>query len=471
MVNSTGHLGSRVWAAFAARRRPGVRRAARGPAADVPRLAPVSEARIDQALERRRNAAVAQWGLVDEIVLIGAGDPISVPGRGDRTYPFHAHSEYYYLTDRNRPGGVLAFDPQEGWFDFVVEVTEEERLWSGATDDEPEGVPLGQLPVWLGARRERSAGCLGAPPSGELDVRCDAALSADLRLGLDVVRRPKDEIEIERMRVAERATRAAFAAAVPALVEGSTERSVQVELETAALRAGADAMAYDTIVGAGTNSAVLHFMPTDRRLSHGDLVLIDAGADYRHYACDITRTYPVGGRLSAEQAELHAVVHAAERAAIERCVPGTEWVDVHMTAAQVIAEGLVAFGVLRGEPSALVQSGAVWLFFPHGIGHLVGLGVRDAHGPLPSRRDTPPPVKNLRINLPLEPGYVVTVEPGVYFVPAMLQDPGHRARHRDAVDWDRVDGLMDFGGIRIEDNVLITDRGHEILTADVPVLG
>jgi Xaa-Pro aminopeptidase len=424
-----------------------------------------------QALDSRRDAAVAEWGLVDEIVLIGAGEPIGVPGRGDRTYPFHAHSEYFYLTDRNRPGGVLAFDPAEGWFDFVAEITEEERLWSGAVGDESGGVPLGQLPVWLGARRERTPGCLGAVPPGELELRCDPALSADLRLALDVVRRPKDEIELERMRVAERATSAAFAAAVPVLVQGSTERSVQVELETAALRAGADAMAYDTIVGAGTNSAVLHFMPTDRRLDDGDLVLIDAGADYRQYASDITRTYPVGGRLSPEQAELHAVVHAAERASIERCLPGTEWVDVHMTAAQVIAEGLVAFGVLRGEPSALVESGAVWLFFPHGIGHLVGLGVRDAGGPLRSRRDTPSPVKNLRINLPLEPGFVVTVEPGIYFVPAMLQDPERRVRHRDAVDWDRVDRLLDFGGIRIEDNVLITDGGHEILTADVPVLG
>lgn len=431
----------------------------------------MTDTRIEQALDRRRNAAVAQWGLVDEIVLIGAGEHIGVPGRGDRTYPFHAHSEYYYLTDRNRPGGVLAFDPQDGWFDFVAEVTEEERLWSGAADGELRGVPLGQLPVWLGARRERSVGCLGSPPGAELELRCDAALSADLRLGLDVVRRPKDEIEIERMRVAERATRAAFAAAVPVLVSRSTEHSVQVELESAALRAGADAMAYDTIVGAGTNSAVLHFMPTDRRLNDGDLVLIDAGADYRQYACDVTRTYPVGGRLSSEQAELHAVVHAAERASIERCVPGTEWVDVHMTAAQVIAEGLVAFGVLRGEPSALVESGAVWLFFPHGIGHLLGLGVRDAHGPLPSRRDSPSPVKNLRINLPLEPGYVVTVEPGVYFVPAMLQDSARRSQYRDAVNWDRVDRLLDFGGIRIEDNLLITADGYEILTADVPVLG
>ena len=435
------------------------------------RLAPVTELRIEQALDRRRDAAAAEWGLVDEIVLIGAGDPIGVPGRGDRTYPFLAHSEYLYLTDRNRPGGVLAFDPQDGWFDFVAEVTDEERLWSGAVGGEADGVPFSQLPVWLGARRNRSAACLGAAPVASLEISCDAALTADLRLALDVVRRPKDAVELDRMRVAERATSAAFAAAVPLLAEGSTERSVQIELEVAALRAGGDAMAYDTIIGAGTNSAVLHFLPTDRALRDGDLVLIDAGAEYRGYASDITRTYPVGGGLSPEQRELHAVVHAAERAAIERCVPGIEWVDVHLTAAQVIAEGLAAFGLLRGEPSALVESGATSLFFPHGIGHLVGLGVRDAGGPLRERRDTPSPIANLRINLPLQAGFVVTVEPGIYFVPAILQDPEHRARHHAAVDWDRVDRMLDFGGIRIEDNVLITDGGHEILTSDVPVLG
>ena len=113
----------------------------------------------------------------------------------------------------------------------------------------------------------------------------------------------------------------------------------------------------------------------------------------------------------------------------------------------------------------------MWLFFPHGIGHLVGLGVRDAAGPLRARRDKPSAIANLRIDLPLQAGYVVTVEPGIYFVPAILQDPARRARHRDAVDWDRVDRLLDFGGIRIEDNLLITDDGHEVLTADVPVLG
>jgi Xaa-Pro aminopeptidase len=112
----------------------------------------------------------------------------------------------------------------------------------------------------------------------------------------------------------------------------------------------------------------------------------------------------------------------------------------------------------------------VWLFFPHGIGHLVGLGVRDAGPGLPRRGGDPPPVETLRLDMALRPGMVVTVEPGVYFVPAILQDPKRRARHPDQVDWDRVDRMLEFGGIRIEDNVLITERGHEVITGDVPVL-
>jgi len=296
-------------------------------------------------------------------------------------------------------------------------------------------------------------------------------LATELRFALSAVRRIKDPIELERMRIAERATRAGFAAALEALLEGMSEREVQIELEAAAYRAGADAMAYDTIVASGSNSAVLHFPPTARPLCTGDLVLIDAGAEYRGYASDITRTYPVGGRLRPEQRELHALVRAAELAAIERCAPGAEWRDVHLVAAKVIAEGLVSLGLLRGRPESLLESGAVWLFFPHGIGHLAGLGVRDAGGTLPERRDDPPPYPHLRIDLPLAAGMVVTVEPGVYFMPALLEDPDRRARHRDEVDWERVDAMLEFGGIRIEDNVLITAGGHEVMTADVPVLG
>jgi Xaa-Pro aminopeptidase len=423
---------------------------------------------IEAQLQRRRAAVADEWRQEDVIVLVGAGDPIHIPGRHDLTYPFRAHSEYYYLTDRNRPGGVLAFDPQAGWSDFVVPVTDDERVWSGVSDGDPGGRPLPELPAWLQSRAGRPAASLGAPVRG---VESDSVRSADLRLALSSVRRPKDAVELERMRVAERATRAAFAAVVPVLQPGVTEREAQIAFESAALGHGGDAIAYDTIIGGGTNSAVLHFAPTSRPFGAGELVLIDAGAEYRCYASDVTRTLPVGGELSSEQRELHSVVRAAELAAIQRCTVGTEWRDVHLTAAHIIAAGLVAFGVLRGEPSALVDSGAVWLFFPHGVGHLVGLGVRDAGDPIPERRDEPPPFPGLRINLPLAPGFVVTVEPGLYFIPALLQDPERRRRYRDQVIWDRLDRLLGFGGIRIEDNVLITDAGPAVLTEDIPLLG
>ncbi len=423
---------------------------------------------IDRQVIRRRRAVEAAWGREDEVVLIGAGHAIGVPGRGDITYPFRAHSEYYYLTDRNRPGGVLAFDPQEGWYDFVAPVTESERLWSGVPAGEHDRLPLSDLPDWLAARATRPIACLGVPAPG---VRFDAELAAERRFELNEVRRVKDEVELDRMRAAERATSAAFAAVVPMLREGNTERAVQIELEAVAFRHGGDAMAYDTIVGGGTNSAVLHSSPSTRAFRDGELVLIDAGAEIRGYASDITRTYPVAGELSTEQGELHSLVHAALHAAVKRCVAGTEWRDVHLTAAIVIAQGLTDFGVLKGEPSALVESGAAGLFFPHGIGHLVGLGVRDAGGPLPERRDDPPPFPNLRIDLPLRTGFVVTVEPGIYFVPALLCDPERRRRHHRDVVWDRVDRLLHFGGIRIEENLLITAEDHEVLTEDVPVLG
>jgi Xaa-Pro aminopeptidase len=401
------------------------------------------------------------------VVLIGAGDPIPVPGRGDITYPFRAHSEYYYLTDRNRPGGVLAFDAQEGWSDFVAPVTESDRLWSGVPVGEYEGVPMAEFSDWLTARSGRPIASLGAAVPG---VQFDAQLSAERRFDLSAVRRVKDAVELERMRAAERATSAAFAAAVPLLREGNTERAVQIELEAAAFRRGADAMAFDTIVGSGSNSGVLHFAPSKRVFRTGELVLIDAGAEVLGYASDVTRTYAVGGELATEQADIHAIVHAAQGAAIERSVAGTEWRDVHLTASGVIAQGLVDLGVLKGDPSALVESGAAALFFPHGIGHLLGLGARDAGGMLRDRSATPS-VPSLRIDLPLRPGFVVTVEPGIYFVPALLEDPERRRRHQDEVAWDRVDQLIGFGGIRIEDNLLITTDGHEVLTKDVPLLG
>ena len=427
----------------------------------------MDKSEIGRELRRRRDAVARAWELTDQVVLIGAGEPIHRPGRDDMTYRYEPHSEYYYLTDRTRPGGVLAYDLAEGWVEFVAPVTVEERLWSGAPAAEPDGPTTDDLHDWLKKRDGRPVAWLGSVPR---DAKPDGSLAEELRFGLAMVRRIKDEVEMERMRVAQRATSTAFAAVVPRLTEGISEHRVQVELEAEALRHGAEAMAYDTIVGSGPNSAVLHFPPSSRELRDGELVLIDAGAQYLGYASDITRTYPVGGTFTPEQQELHALVHRAEVSAIERCQAGVEWRDIHRVAAEVIADGLASFGLLKGDPESLVDSGAVWLFFPHGIGHLVGLGVRDAGGtPLRERRDEPKPYPNLRINLPLEPGFVVTVEPGVYFVPAILNDPDKRRAHHDQVNWDKVETMLDFGGIRIEDNLLIGEGEHEIITADVPI--
>jgi len=422
---------------------------------------------VGAQLERRRAAAAERWDLAEELVLVGAGEPIPVPGRGDLAYPFRAHSEYLYLTDRERPGGVLAFDPLEGWVDFVVPVTREERLWEGASDDGPEGVPVSELGGWLAKRGERRVAVLGAPVP---DVAPADALATALRYELNLVRRRKDAVELGRMRAAERATRAGFLA-IPEVIEpGRTEREVQIALEAEFFRNGGDFLAFPTIVGGGPNSAVLHFPPSSRPFSDGDLVLIDAGAEHRGYAADVTRTYPASGRFTPQQREIHAIVRAALERATERCTAGTEWREVHRTAALVIAEGLVELGLLRGEPGTLVERGAPSVFFPHGVGHMVGLGIRDAGQRLRGREPAPGEFPRLRVDLPLEPGDVLTVEPGIYFVPALVHDAEFRGRFADGVDWDRAEGMLGFGGIRIENDVLITRAEPEVLTRAVPLV-
>jgi Xaa-Pro aminopeptidase len=415
-------------------------------------------------LQERCARAARAWGLTREIVLVGSGEPVFVPGHQDQTYPFRAHAEYVWLTDREMPGSVLAYDPKEGWTDFVPAVTEAQRVWEGASG--AEGVPTDKLAPWLRKRKGRPVAVLGARVKG---VRGDAALARRLREGLLAARRPKDEEEIRRMREAARATAAGFAKAVEIIRPGATERALEIEIEAEFFRNGAERTAYDTIVGSGPNSGVLHFMPTSRAARDGELVLIDAGAEVKGYACDVTRTYPVSGVFTAEQKDVFAVVDEARRNGIARCLPGAEWRDIHLGACLDIARGLAGMGILRGTAEGLLEQDVQALFFPHGIGHMVGLGVRDAGGALPGRRKSRKPgIRNLRVDLPLEAGFVMTVEPGIYFIPALLRNEEKRKRHKDAVAWDRVDRMVGFGGIRLEDNVLVTAKGPEVLTAAIP---
>lgn len=422
---------------------------------------------LDSLAARRARIARA-LPLEREIVLIGAGRPVPLPENTDQTYPFIAHAEYYYLAGLECPGGVLAYDPAEGpehgWKSFVPEVSEDERVWEGR-QPWPGGVSLAALEPWLIVRSHRPLVMLGQPLAG---VPYDIGRTAAAREALLHARRPKDGEELRLLRRAAAATAAGYAAILPHLQPGATERALQIELEAAFFRGGATSTGYHTIVGTGPNAAVLHFPPTGRAARRGDFVLIDAGAAVDRYVCDVTRTY-VAGEPSSFQRDLHQVVLAAEERAIARCRPGVEWRDVHRAAAVDLVAGLVSMGLMRGDPESLVARTAHLLFFPHGLGHLVGLGVRDASGTQPGRtRANEPALRNLRTDLPLEPGYVITVEPGLYFIPPLLRDPARRERFRDAVNWDVVDRHLDAGGVRIEDNVLITPEGHEVLTAAIP---
>ena len=420
---------------------------------------------MNQFISERRARVAAALQLGDAILLVGAGGPVPLPEGTDQTYPFRAHAEYYYLTQQECAGGVVAFDPRDqNWISFVPEVTEGERVWEGR--HQAPGALLAGLEPWLAQRAGRPVVMLGAPRP---NLVADGKLTAPNRELLRHARRPKDASELSLIRRAAAASAAGYAKLREHLRPGVTERALQIELEAEFARNGATRPGYGTIIGTGPNAAVLHFPPSDRAARPGEFVLVDAGAEIDRYMADVTRTYVVGGAPSGFQRDLYQVVLGAEERAIARCVPGAEWKELHLACAVELVAGLVAMGVMRGLPESLVAREAHTLFFPHGLGHMVGLGVRDGSGLLPGRtKDPRPSLRTLRMDLPLAEGYVVTVEPGLYFIPALINDPARRERFNDCVNWPLVEQHLEVGGVRIEDNVLVTAGAPEVLTAAIP---
>jgi Xaa-Pro aminopeptidase len=422
---------------------------------------------IPAFLAQRRARLAAALPLGDAVLIVNAGDPIPLPEGSDQTYPFRAHSEYVYVAGFECAGGVVVFDPRDGpeagWHSFVPQVTEAERVWEGRTQQP--GTPLADFKPWLEARRTRPITLLGSWVAG---LETDAAGTDRVREIFTHARRIKDAHELSLLRLATTATAAGYARLPDLIRPGVTERELQIELEAEFFRHGGTRTGYGSIVGTGANAAVLHFEPSRRAVRAGEFVLVDAGAEVDRYVADVTRTF-VAGPPTAFQRDLYQVVLQTEERAITRCVPGAEWKAVHLAAAVDLVAGLVAMGVMRGNPGSLVEQEAHTLFFPHGLGHMVGLGVRDGSGRAPGRpKDPRPALRTLRMDLPLAPGYVLTVEPGLYFIPPLLNDPARRLRFADCVNWPLVEQHLHLGGVRIEDNVLVTSGAPEVLTAAIP---
>ncbi len=412
-------------------------------------------------IEARRDKAVAAWSLKDEVVVVGAGDPIHIPGGADQCFPYKPHPEYRWLTDCKREGGVLAYDPKTGWVHFEPPVTESEMVWGPGPA--PTGRPIDEFGEWMASREGRPLAALGS----YLSAVAEPGLSETLSRALSHARRPKDAAEIALMRRAASATKAGHDAIRKQLRPGVTERDLQVEFEYAIRKAGGDGPGYGTIVGAGPDSAVFHLTPGDRTVQEGDYLLVDAGAEVDGYVIDVTRTYACGV-LSPKKKTLHDAVVEAELAGVAACTAGREWHDVHRLCATVMAGALVELGVVKCTVEEAVEGGLMALFFPHGVGHTVGLGVRDAMAQPPGLdRDRKVAGVRVRIDMPLEVGYAVTVEPGCYFIPALLQDEERRAKWAGQVDWAEADTWLGHGGVRVEDSVVVTDGAPLNLTADI----
>jgi Xaa-Pro aminopeptidase len=232
--------------------------------------------------------------------------------------------------------------------------------------------------------------------------------------------------------------------------------------------------AYTSIVT--VHGEVLHNTHYYHSLQPGDLLLADMGAETQTgWAADITRTWPVSGKFSSTQRDIYDIVLAAHDACIQNIAPGVEYAEIHLLAATIIAEGLVDLGILQGKPEDLVKMDLHALFFPHGIGHLLGLDVHDMEdlGDIAGydegrNRSSRFGLSYLRLNRPLRAGMLVTIEPGFYQVPAILNDPKIRDQYQYLVNWERLEKFADVRGIRIEDDVLVTASGSEVLTSSLP---
>jgi Xaa-Pro aminopeptidase/Xaa-Pro dipeptidase len=398
---------------------------------------------------------------------------------------------YYFGVPQSGLVGAIDFDSGESFL-FGDDPSLDDLIWLGTSTPvhqwaERSGIaraePLSALGGWLDVYRRHVH--FTPPYRGEvtlalaewLDLPEEAvAKLASIALIRAIVsqREIKAPEEIDEMESALAVTADMHATAMRLSRPGVMEHVVSGAVEGVA-RSADLALAYPVIFSA--RGEVLHSDRHDRRLDAGDLVVHDSGAASRRgYASDITRTLPIGGRFDARQRRCYELVLEAQLAAIAACRPGTPYLSVHKLAARVLAAGLVAEGIFRGDPDTIVESGAYALCFQTGVGHQIGLDVHDMEAlgedyvgyDETVARSELFGLRNLRMAKALKPGMVVTVEPGLYFIPALIDRWESEGRYRELIDYARVSEFLSVHGIRIEDDVLLTDDGPRVLGPGIP---
>lgn len=389
---------------------------------------------------------------------------------GDSHYLYRQNSDFYYLTGFAEPEAVAVFVPgrQEGEFILFNRVRDPAaEVWDGPRAGQQgakeiygadQSFPIHELDEHL-PRLLENRHSIYYPIGRDMAFNRRvlswlAKVQAKVRSGIEApqglfniesilhdMRLIKSEAELNFMREAANISAAAHTRAMQHCRPGMMEYQLEAEIQYEFIRRGSRAPAYNFIVGTGRNSCVLHYNDNNAVVQDGDLVLIDAGCEYKYYASDITRTFPANGRFSEPQRAIYELVLAAQEAIIAEIKPGVAWNDLEIICDRVIAEGLVRLGLLQGDPQELAQRQMHKRFYMHKFGHWLGLDVHDCGAYK---------VKNAwRI---LEAGMVFTVEPGIY-IPENSEGVAEK--------WWNI-------GVRIEDDVAVTATGSEVLTALVP---
>ncbi len=385
----------------------------------------------------------------------------------DVTHEFRQDSDFFYLTGFDEPDAVLVLlggDAARGVL-FVNPRDPEREVWDGARLGVEGAKALGvdeafsireleeRLPRLLTARQTLMCRLAGDP---FIDPRLSRALGSARRQArgqstpttlIDVstlvheLRRRKEPGELALMERAVAITQEAHVLAMARTQPGAYEYEIEAILRGAFRSRGSERVAYEPIVASGPNTTVLHYVKNQRRMQDGELLLIDAGCEFGHYAADVTRTFPVNGRFSPAQRRVYDVVLQAQKAGLAAAGPGVTLETIHQAATRVICEGLVELGVLAGSATAAEAEGTYKPFFMHKSGHYLGMDVHDV-GAYFERGEA----------RPLDAGVVITIEPGLYFP---LDAPAAAAAYR---------GI----GVRIEDDVLIEPAGIRVLSDGVP---
>lgn len=439
---------------------------------------------LAETLKARRDRLAA---LIPGPVLLWSGQR---PSRNfpANTYPFRASSHFLYFAGLSLENAVIRLEAGKLQL-FMDDASPASTLWHGASPTRDQlaeqmgadaAHPLSVLQDWT-----ENAATIAAPDLATQHLQTQVlhrpitpanapqGVDADLSQAIVQVRLQHDANAIAEIRSAAAVSIQAHLVGMRASPTATVEAQIRAAMEQVIL-AHDLTCAYGSIVT--VHGEVLHNDTYHHEIGPRDLILADVGAETATgWASDITRTWPARGQFSPTQRALYDVVLEAHDRCIAAIYPGVEYQAIHLLGCQTIAAGLVDLGILKGVPEDLVEQDAHALFFPHGIGHLLGLDVHDmedlgdlagyASGRTRSDRFG---LGYLRLHRPLQSGMVVTIEPGFYQVPAILNDPHRRTRYAEQVNWERLAEFSDVRGIRIEDDVLVTETGCDVLTENLP---